>query len=60
MRIAATGMLRPRSAAIPAMNFSPIPELIDEIRAGRMIVMLDDEDRENEGEIGRASCRERV
>ena len=33
------------------MAFSPIPELIDEIRAGRMIVMLDDEDRENEGDL---------
>ncbi|MCC6560040.1 MAG: 3,4-dihydroxy-2-butanone-4-phosphate synthase, partial [Xanthomonadales bacterium] len=33
------------------MSFSPIPELIDEIRAGRMIVMLDDEDRENEGDL---------
>jgi 3,4-dihydroxy 2-butanone 4-phosphate synthase/GTP cyclohydrolase II len=33
------------------MSFSPIPELIAEIRAGRMIVMLDDEDRENEGDL---------
>ena len=33
------------------MSFSPIPELIDEIRAGRMIVVLDDEDRENEGDL---------
>jgi 3,4-dihydroxy 2-butanone 4-phosphate synthase / GTP cyclohydrolase II len=33
------------------MNFSPIPELLDEIRAGRMIIMLDDEDRENEGDL---------
>jgi 3,4-dihydroxy 2-butanone 4-phosphate synthase/GTP cyclohydrolase II len=33
------------------MPFSPIPELLDEIRAGRMVVMLDDEDRENEGDL---------
>lgn len=33
------------------MSFSPIPELIEEIRAGRMVVMLDDEDRENEGDL---------
>jgi 3,4-dihydroxy 2-butanone 4-phosphate synthase / GTP cyclohydrolase II len=31
--------------------FSPIEEAIDEIRAGRMIVVCDDEDRENEGDL---------
>lgn len=41
-----------RSAAIEsAMSFSPIPELLDEIRAGRMVVIVDDEDRENEGDL---------
>lgn len=30
---------------------SSIPELIEEIRAGRMIVMADDESRENEGDL---------
>lgn len=33
------------------MSFSPIPELLDEIRAGRMVVIVDDEDRENEGDL---------
>lgn len=33
------------------MTFTPIPELLDEIHAGRMIIMLDDEDRENEGDL---------
>ncbi len=33
------------------MPFSPIPELLDELRAGRMIVLVDDEDRENEGDL---------
>ncbi|MFT4255368.1 MAG: 3,4-dihydroxy-2-butanone-4-phosphate synthase [Pseudoxanthomonas sp.] len=33
------------------MNFAPIPELLDEIRAGRMVVIVDDEDRENEGDL---------
>ncbi|MEM9303885.1 MAG: bifunctional 3,4-dihydroxy-2-butanone-4-phosphate synthase/GTP cyclohydrolase II [Pseudomonadota bacterium] len=28
-----------------------IPELLDEIRQGRMVVMMDDEDRENEGDL---------
>jgi 3,4-dihydroxy 2-butanone 4-phosphate synthase/GTP cyclohydrolase II len=31
--------------------FSPIPEAIEEIRAGRMVVVVDDEDRENEGDL---------
>jgi 3,4-dihydroxy 2-butanone 4-phosphate synthase/GTP cyclohydrolase II len=29
------------------MPFSPIPEILEEIKAGRMIVLVDDEDREN-------------
>lgn len=29
------------------MSFAGIPELLDEIRAGRMVVIVDDEDREN-------------
>ena len=33
------------------MSFSAIPELLEEIAAGRMVVMLDDEDRENEGDL---------
>ena len=31
--------------------FSPIEEAIDAIRAGRMIIVVDDEDRENEGDL---------
>jgi 3,4-dihydroxy 2-butanone 4-phosphate synthase/GTP cyclohydrolase II len=33
------------------MTFAPIPELLEEIRAGRMVVIVDDEDRENEGDL---------
>jgi 3,4-dihydroxy 2-butanone 4-phosphate synthase / GTP cyclohydrolase II len=36
---------------MPAMPFSSIPEAIEEIRAGRMLVVIDDEDRENEGDL---------
>jgi 3,4-dihydroxy 2-butanone 4-phosphate synthase / GTP cyclohydrolase II len=36
---------------MPAMPFSTIPEAIEEIRAGRMLVVIDDEDRENEGDL---------
>jgi 3,4-dihydroxy 2-butanone 4-phosphate synthase/GTP cyclohydrolase II len=34
-----------------SMSFSPIPELLEEIRNGRMVVIVDDEDRENEGDL---------
>jgi 3,4-dihydroxy 2-butanone 4-phosphate synthase / GTP cyclohydrolase II len=33
------------------MPFATIPEAIDETRAGRMLVVVDDEDRENEGDL---------
>jgi 3,4-dihydroxy 2-butanone 4-phosphate synthase/GTP cyclohydrolase II len=33
------------------MPFSPIPEAIEDFRAGRMLVVVDDEDRENEGDL---------
>ena len=33
------------------MSFAPIPELLEELRAGRMVVVVDDEDRENEGDL---------
>ena len=33
------------------MTFSSISELLDDLRAGRMIVMVDDADRENEGDV---------
>jgi 3,4-dihydroxy 2-butanone 4-phosphate synthase/GTP cyclohydrolase II len=31
--------------------FSEIPDILDELRQGRMIVLVDDEDRENEGDL---------
>ena len=33
------------------MAFSPIPEILSELKAGRMIVLTDDENRENEGDL---------
>lgn len=33
------------------MAFDRITDIIDDIRAGRMVVILDDEDRENEGDV---------
>lgn len=33
------------------MPFNTIPEILEDLRQGRMVVILDDEDRENEGDI---------
>ncbi len=33
------------------MSISPTSEIIEELRQGRMVVLLDDEDRENEGDL---------
>jgi 3,4-dihydroxy 2-butanone 4-phosphate synthase / GTP cyclohydrolase II len=38
----------PPTAAGP---FSPIDEILEELRQGRLIVLVDDEDRENEGDL---------
>ena len=37
------------------MPFATIPEAIEEFRAGRMVVVVDDEDRENEGDLTMAA-----
>lgn len=34
-----------------AIEFDPIEDLIADIRAGRMVIVTDDEDRENEGDL---------
>ena len=33
------------------MSIAPIPELVAELAAGRMIILVDEEDRENEGDL---------
>ncbi len=33
------------------MSFATIPELLADIRAGKMVIICDDEDRENEGDL---------
>jgi 3,4-dihydroxy 2-butanone 4-phosphate synthase/GTP cyclohydrolase II len=35
----------------PKPPFTDVPGALDEIRAGRMVVVVDDEDRENEGDL---------
>lgn len=33
------------------MALASVPEILDDIRAGRMVILMDDEDRENEGDL---------
>ncbi len=33
------------------MALSPLPEIFDELRAGRFVILVDDPDRENEGDL---------
>ncbi|MFN7170801.1 MAG: 3,4-dihydroxy-2-butanone-4-phosphate synthase, partial [Candidatus Omnitrophota bacterium] len=33
------------------MKFNSIEEIIEELKEGKMVVMVDDEDRENEGDL---------
>ena len=42
------------------MKLNTIPELIEDLRAGRMIVLIDDEDRENEGDLVMAASMVRT
>jgi 3,4-dihydroxy 2-butanone 4-phosphate synthase/GTP cyclohydrolase II len=41
----------PQSPRTPEPPFTDVPGALDEIRAGRMVVVVDDEDRENEGDL---------
>ena len=40
-----------KPAAAPPAQLAPVEELLAELRAGRMVVIVDDEDRENEGDL---------
>ena len=44
-------MLELGIAMVPTAPFTDVPTALEEIRAGRMIVVVDDEDRENEGDL---------
>ena len=39
------------ASAPPASAFNTPAELIEELKAGRMVILMDDEDRENEGDL---------
>src|SRR5213079_3278705 len=42
---------------ISTMSIAPIPELVAELAAGRMVILVDEEDRENEGDLILAADR---
>ena len=39
------------------MQLNSVEELIADIRAGRMVILMDDEDRENEGDLVMAATQ---
>ncbi|MDB5860948.1 MAG: 3,4-dihydroxy-2-butanone 4-phosphate synthase, partial [Ramlibacter sp.] len=39
---------RPQLTPVPV---SPVEDIVAEIRAGRMVILVDEEDRENEGDL---------
>ena len=42
------------------MNLNSTQEIIDDIRLGKMVILMDDEDRENEGDLIIAAERVRT
>ena len=50
MNASVTPIGAPRSSRTPA-PISPVEEIVAELRAGRMVILVDEEDRENEGDI---------
>ena len=44
-------VLNPTHSRTPVAPFVDVPAALEEVRAGRMIVVVDDEDRENEGDL---------
>ncbi len=43
--------LTPRQSELASPGFASIEEILAELRSGRIVVILDDEDRENEGDL---------
>jgi 3,4-dihydroxy 2-butanone 4-phosphate synthase/GTP cyclohydrolase II len=39
------------NSTLPSRVFSPLPEILADLRAGKMVVLTDDEHRENEGDL---------
>jgi 3,4-dihydroxy 2-butanone 4-phosphate synthase/GTP cyclohydrolase II len=51
MRPAAAARLRPRTTMTKKHGLISIEDAVREVRAGRLIIIVDDEDRENEGDL---------
>ena len=47
----------PAGARAKAAGFDPIARVLEEIRKGRMVIVTDDEDRENEGDLVMAASK---
>ena len=45
----------PRPKVVAPGPFATVPEAIEDIRRGRMVIVVDDEDRENEGDLTMAA-----
>ncbi|XP_035539563.1 bifunctional riboflavin biosynthesis protein RIBA 1, chloroplastic-like [Juglans regia] len=41
----------------PTAGFSSVPEAVEDIRKGKMVIVVDDEDRENEGDLIMAASK---
>jgi 3,4-dihydroxy 2-butanone 4-phosphate synthase/GTP cyclohydrolase II len=52
-------MLQKPQEPVVVMSLNRIEELIEDIAAGRMVVLMDDEDRENEGDLVMAAAHVR-
>ena len=46
-----TSPITPDSTARPSAGISPVEDIVAEMRAGRMVILVDEEDRENEGDL---------
>ncbi|MCC7227991.1 MAG: 3,4-dihydroxy-2-butanone-4-phosphate synthase [Burkholderiaceae bacterium] len=42
---------KPSHPPVPASAISPVADILSELRAGRMVILVDEEDRENEGDL---------
>jgi len=43
------------NTALKPVAISPVEEIVAEMKAGRMVILVDEEDRENEGDLVLAS-----
>jgi 3,4-dihydroxy 2-butanone 4-phosphate synthase/GTP cyclohydrolase II len=53
------GAVAPQGAPAGAAGFSPVPVIVEDLRQGKMVIIVDDEDRENEGDLIMAAARVR-